>query len=165
MNYVSSSDSGLGEEDRAFAKEMGLPTGDEDLQDSETSETEDKATKVKLKAKETTIGASADIWGIGGGRWGSGDDRGDSGSKKNISNLEEQVDRTGEDIGLKADEMVGEGSPLDDGAVVAAESLRGIEEKKRDGSGTEEASADRPGKRISTYVIGPTLASTAAGFI
>lgn len=89
--YVSSSESELGEEDRAFAEDMGLPTGDADLLDSEhSSDDEDVGAKGGKASKSKTAKAKADaaaavaaraaenswVGGAGGagggGRWGAG---------------------------------------------------------------------------------------------
>ncbi|CAB1113941.1 unnamed protein product [Ectocarpus sp. CCAP 1310/34] len=81
-DYVSSSESDLGEEDRAFAEDVGLPTGDVDLEDSiHSSDDEEgggKAAKKAAKAKADAAAAAAakaaeTSWlGGGGGRWGGG---------------------------------------------------------------------------------------------
>lgn len=82
-NYASSSESELGEEDRAFAEEMGLPTGDEDLQHSDSSDTEKKEAAIKKKAEAEAKKAADNVWVMGGvgdsggwaggGGWGGGD--------------------------------------------------------------------------------------------
>lgn len=77
-DYVSSSESELADEDRTFAEEMGLPTGDGDLEDSEISdaeEQEDKNAKRKADAQAAKA-AVATFSGLSGGGWarrGTGD--------------------------------------------------------------------------------------------
>lgn len=84
-DYVSSSESELGEEDRGFAEEMGLPTGDVDLQDSEHSSDEEGEGKTHKNRKRKAAAAAAaaeagakaaeNSWmggGGGAGRWGGG---------------------------------------------------------------------------------------------
>lgn len=87
---MSSSESELGEEDRVFAEEMGLPKGDADLLDSEHSSDEeddggagDGKTRKSRKGKAAAAAAAAEAaskaaemsWmggGGGAGRWGGG---------------------------------------------------------------------------------------------
>lgn len=55
---------------------MGLPKGEDDLQDSDTSDTEkERVKKAKVKADATAAKAATDTWGIGGGSggWQGGD--------------------------------------------------------------------------------------------
>lgn len=77
---MSSSESELGEEDRVFAEEMGLPTGDTDLLDSDHSSDEEEGKTLKSKkavaaaAAAEAAKAAENSWMMGGGggagRWG-----------------------------------------------------------------------------------------------
>lgn len=90
---MSSSESELEEEDRVFAEEMGLPTGDADLLDSDHSSDEEgegntrnnrtgKAAAAAAAAEAAKAAESSWVGGGGGaGRWGGGGggDGGDGG--------------------------------------------------------------------------------------
>ncbi|CAM9187342.1 unnamed protein product, partial [Hapterophycus canaliculatus] len=123
--YVSSSESELAEEDRVFAEDMGLPTGDADLQDSDHSSDEEdvksqggktsksKAAKAKADAAAAAAAKAAEnSWlGGGGGRWGV--DRGGGGDEKAEG---EQEEKDGNNHELSCDDEI-----------VASAALRALE--------------------------------------
>lgn len=81
--YVSSSESELAEEDRSFAAELGLPTGDDDLQSSDSSDADgEKTVEVQGNATaDTTKTSDRDTgsWGavqFGGWQGGGWEDNG-----------------------------------------------------------------------------------------
>eukprot|EP00752_Nemacystus_decipiens_P010357 g9227.t1 len=112
-DYVSSSESELGEEERAFAEEMGLPTGDVDLIDSDHSSDEEDAggagdgttrksrkAAAEAAAAEAAAKAAENSWisgGGGAGRWGGGGggggggDVGDRGDQVAVGGKEDNV--------------------------------------------------------------------------
>lgn len=131
-DYVSSSESELGEEDRAFAEDMGLPTGDVDLEDSDHSSDDEggggRAAKKAAKAKADAAAAAAakaaeTSWlGGGGGRWGGGGGGGDEQAK----GAEEETTKNGTEPTKDVESVMPPGSP-------AAEVGTGVVEEGEDG--------------------------------
>lgn len=114
---MSSSESDLGGEDRAFAEDMGLPTGDVDLEDSDhSSDDEQGGGKAKKKAARAKVDAAAAAaakaaetsWlGGGGGRWGGGGGGGNEQAKE----AEEETANNGNELTNNVEAVTPPGSP------------------------------------------------------